>query len=88
MSLPLQLGGEGAGETLAFDGGFLQVVSTLPFAPGASVSLRVEFPTGYARLTGKSRSSKKRADGRFDVSFRLVTLRREVREALLAHHAG
>ncbi len=81
MSIPAQLP-DGDGEALTFDGEWLSCVLSRAFAPGSPVSLKLAMPNGVLALSGKAASSRRMDDGRFAVRLRLITLRREQREAL------
>lgn len=87
MSAQIRIGEDAVGETVAFDGETLEVRVTRAFAPGAPVVIEVLAPEGPMRVEGKSRGSKRQADGRFAVRVRTTSLRREVRAALAALHA-
>ncbi|MBZ0117893.1 MAG: hypothetical protein K8H88_12900 [Sandaracinaceae bacterium] len=78
MKLVLAKGGEG--EATSFDGDVLVTILPRAYAPGSPCELRVEDLT----LTGKTLGAKRRADGRFDVRVRLISVRREARERLLS----
>ena len=81
VRLVLERGGEARAES--FDGKVLSCVSPRAFAPGAPIRFRAELPSGERALDGKSLGSKRREDGAFTVRMRLVSLRREAREALV-----
>ncbi|MBX3274149.1 MAG: hypothetical protein KF729_28035 [Sandaracinaceae bacterium] len=73
----------GGGEALAFDGEeVLACALDRAFAPGAPIELALSAGEAALALRGKAIGSKRRLDGRFDVRVRLVSLRREDREAL------
>lgn len=80
MRVTLAAGGEGRAD--AIEGELLACVFSRAFAPGAPVDLEVRLPERVVPLRGKSLGSKKRADGSFEVRLRLISLRREDREAL------
>lgn len=67
-------------EPVALNNDLLDVVTDQPCAPGTPITLEI----GELSIEGKSRGTKKRADGRFDMKARLIGLRREQREQLLA----
>ncbi len=67
-------------ELVALSNDLLDVVVGEPCAPGTPITLEL----GGLALEAKSRGTKKRADGRFDLKARLVGLRREQREQLQA----
>jgi hypothetical protein len=76
-----------SGETLTltgYDGRHFVLQSARAFAPGYPIRLNVAFTTP-ATLELKSIGSKKRMDGGFEVRARPMTLRKDVRERLLAH---
>lgn len=82
MSVAITVGGE-PGEAVAFDGDeFLRLIAPRAYAPGAPLELRFSLADASFGFRGKARGSKRRDDGRFDVEARLVSLRREEREAL------
>ena len=58
----------------------LEVIVDEPCAPGRPITLEL----GELSLDAKSRGTKKRDDGRFDLKARLVGLRRDERERLQA----
>ena len=70
------------GFAVALDGLLLDVVSSGAHAPGRPVEVVLELPDGPLPLRAKSRGSRRREDGRFDVRLRLVELRREERARL------
>ncbi len=78
MGVAIELVSGERGEAVSLHGEVLTIISPKAFAPGAPVSLSVE----SAALRGKSRGSKRRDDGRFDVRLRLVSLTREERAHL------
>ncbi len=86
MPITLARGGDGSAESV--DGEVLTCVVSRAFAPGAPVDFTVRIGAGELTLGGKSLGSRRRDDGRFDVRFRLVNLRREDREALAATLPG
>lgn len=67
-------------EPLALKSDLLDAIADAPCAPGTPITLEI----GELRLEAKSRGTKRRDDGRFDLSVRLVGLRRGERERLLA----
>ncbi|MCB9592167.1 MAG: hypothetical protein H6719_05490 [Sandaracinaceae bacterium] len=82
MTLPVTFP-DGRGEALSFTGENLACALSRAFAPGAPLELSVALEGDEAlSLRGKTIGSKRRADGRFDVRLRLLSLRREEREAL------
>lgn len=88
MSIPFRFDG-GEGEALAFERAeVLRCVVSRAFAPGAPIALRigltVEAEPEEVALSGKSTGSKRRADGRFDLVVRLISLRKAHRLALEA----
>lgn len=84
MSVAVELSGGYEGEAVLLDGEHLQLVCERAFAPGAPVELEARLEGGPLVLRGKSRGSRRRSDGRFDVGLRLVNVRRSEREALRA----
>lgn len=82
MSLPVEFSSGDLGEAVAFDGKILSLISPGAFAPGMPLGFRVDARGEALELNGKSIGSRRRADGRFDVRVRLVSLRREQRETL------
>lgn len=70
------------GEAVGFDGSVVELVCVGAYAPGQPVELVVLLPDGPLALRGKSRGSRRREDGRFDVRLRPGALRREERERL------
>ena len=84
MSVPVELpDGGGDGEALAFDGEWLSCVLSRAFAPGSPVKLSLRLPKGKLALGGKAAGSRRMKDGRFALRLRLISLRRDQREALL-----
>lgn len=88
MSAPLTLARGVEGRAHSIDGEVLSCVVSRAYAPGAPVDLGVRLEAGELALRGKSLGSKRRDDGRFDVRLRLLSLRREEREALAAALPG
>jgi len=60
----------------------LYLVCAGAYPPGKPLTLRAELGAESLDLQGKSAGSKLRSDGRYDVTLRLVSLRREQRIAL------
>jgi hypothetical protein len=60
----------------------LYLVCARAYPPGKPLALRAELSGALVDLQGKSAGSKLRSDGRYDVTLRLVSLRREQRIAL------
>jgi hypothetical protein len=60
----------------------LYLVCAGAYPPGKPLTLRAELGDESLDLQGKSAGSKLRSDGRYDVTLRLVSLRREQRIAL------
>ena len=84
MTLPLELG-DRVGEALAFDQEWLWCVFPVPFAPGAPVDFVVSLNGLRTSLHGKATGSKRctgEGEPRFEVKLRMISLRREQREAL------
>lgn len=71
---------EGEGVLLGYAKNVVELVAPGPYAPGAPA----HFEIGDLALEGRSLGSKRLSDGRFQVRFRLITLRREDRERLEA----
>ena len=71
-------------ELCAFDGKLFKLRSRAAFAPGQPLTLHAQFQSEIT-LELKSVGSVKLADGAFEVRARAMTLRKEAREALLAH---
>ncbi|MBO6938089.1 MAG: hypothetical protein JJ863_24180 [Deltaproteobacteria bacterium] len=67
-------------EPVTLNNDLMEVITETPCAPGTPITLEL----GELRLQAKSRGTKKRDDGRFDLKVRLVGLRREERERLVA----
>jgi len=67
-------------EPVTLSNDLLEVITECPCAPGQPLTLEI----GELTLEAKSRGTRKRADGRFDLKVRLVGLRREERERLVA----
>lgn len=76
--------GGGGGHATAFAGEVLTLAISEPQATGRPVEVTLALADGELCLRGKSRGSRRREDGRFDVSLRLVALRREERLRLTA----
>lgn len=76
------VGGAGAGHAEGFAGERLDVVLDVAFAPGQPAALTLAMPDGPLRVDGRAQGSRRGDDGRFRVTFRLVNLRRDHREAL------
>ena len=60
----------------------LYLVCPRAYPPGKPLCLRAELGGEVLDLQGKSAGSKLRSDGRYDVTLRLVSLRRQQRIAL------
>jgi hypothetical protein len=60
----------------------LYLVCARAYPPGKPLALRAELSGEFVDLQGKSAGCKLRGDGRYDVTLRLVSLRREQRVAL------
>lgn len=67
----------------SFDGKLLVFESPRAFAPGNPLKVRVETPSLTLEL--KSIGSRKRAEGVFEVRARVMTMPKEVRDALNGH---
>lgn len=78
MSVVVELSGGERGEAVSLSGELLTIIAPKAFAPGAPVSFSIE----SAALQAKSRGSRQRDDGRFDVRVRLVNLTRDDRAHL------
>lgn len=83
MNVPLRLPA-GPGEVSDLDGERLHVISPTPYAPGQRFSGSIQLDGGAVTVEGRSQSSKKREDGRFEVRVRLVNLSRSGRVRLTA----
>jgi hypothetical protein len=73
---------EGEGEAVGLDNEMLRLISSQAFAPGTPLAFTVVAGDEQLELSGKTRSCKRRADGRFDLGVRLVDLRRAERKTL------
>ncbi|MCB9602279.1 MAG: hypothetical protein H6722_24810 [Sandaracinus sp.] len=76
--------GGGEGDFLGYAKNVVELVSPVPFAPGQPGRFELGLEAGALALEGRSLGSRKRDDGRFVVRFRLISLRRDEREALEA----
>jgi hypothetical protein len=81
-------GTQDAAHAVAFRDGVLDVRGARPFAPGTPVPFEIDLASddeaGDTRsLSGKVIGCKRNAAGGFDLRLRLVSLRREEREALV-----
>ena len=83
MTLSCKLASGDAIELLRFDGKLLTFVAGKAVAPGAPLRVRVE-PTGMT-LELKSIGSRKLDNARFELRARIMTMPKEVRDALNAH---
>lgn len=72
------------GELLAVEGEWATIVSVKAFAPGQPLSFDLQDDAGTFGIGGKAQGSKRLEDGRFRVKMRLVNLRRDLRERMLA----
>ncbi|NOY90068.1 MAG: hypothetical protein GXP55_02580 [Deltaproteobacteria bacterium] len=68
---------------LAFDGKWLVLEAPRAWAPGSPMAIRVEFAGTPHMLDARSLGSRRDAPGRFRVKLRLVSMRRDSRQALL-----
>lgn len=75
--------GSTALELHGFDGKQLSLVSPVAYAPGQRLEAQVALAPPFS-LALKSLGSVRRADGRFDVRARAMTMRKEERALLLA----
>ena len=75
----IRIAGE-PGELVWFGGELLEMISAVPLAPGTPTRIQID----DMPLEGKSQGSKRLDDGRFSVRFRLINLRREHRDRLVA----
>lgn len=80
--IPLRLATGEDAELLSLEGVQAALVSPRAFAPGAPIAFDALLGDGPVALEGKSHGSRRRGDGRFDVSLRMINLRREDRERL------
>ena len=71
-------------EARAFDGGTLQALTSTALAPGQRTEVCVVLSDRSVTAAAKSLGSRRRDDGRFEVRLRLLSLRREDRDALAA----
>ncbi len=85
--IPIRFTSGEEGVAVALDGLMLAVVSSGAHAPGRPVELQLALPDGALVVRAKSRGSRRREDSRFDVTLRLVTLRREQHARLAAAFA-
>lgn len=72
------------GHASAFDGEMIVLVLSRPLAPGTPFRGVVAIETGEIAIEGRATRSKRTADGTFEVRARLISLRRDDRERLLA----
>lgn len=85
MSLgPVRVEGAGEGEATSYEGEIMSLILARAYAPGSPLPFVLRLGDSELSLDGKTVSSKRRADGRFDVRVRLVSLRKEDREKLRA----
>jgi hypothetical protein len=85
MNAKLTAPRSGTIELLGFDGKFFQLRSADAFAPGQPLTVTITLASEHV-LDLKSLGSIKRAEA-FEVRARALTLRKETRDALLAHFA-
>lgn len=89
MSVVGRLSTGEAVELVAFDGQHLEIyVDGRAFAPGAPASIVFEVAPTPIPVGWKSHGSRKMPDGRFLARGRVISLTRELRDALLAAHAS
>lgn len=76
---------EGAeGNAISFEGEFLLAVVSRAFAPGTPLKGTIKLADGEIPIEGRATSSKRTPEGTFEVRARLINLRREIRERLVA----
>jgi hypothetical protein len=82
--IPLFIADQLEGRALACEAGRLHFVAPKSFPPGQPLALALQ-PSAAARLPLAARcvGSKRRDDGHFDVTARLINLDRATREALV-----
>ena len=80
--LNVSLGDDTQALAVNYKANTLYLVCARAYPPGKPLALRAELAGGLLDLQGKSAGSKLRSDGRYDVTLRLVSLRREQRIAL------
>lgn len=68
----------------AFDGNAIEVVTQRAFAPGARAVMVLEIASEALGIEVKCHGSRKLEDGRFSVRGRVISMRREDRENLIA----
>ena len=79
----------GEGEVVSLRGEVLALRLSRPFAPGSPVDLRIEADdAAIVRVRGKTVSSRRREDERYDVRLRIVTLRKDDRRRLARFESG
>lgn len=76
------------GEAASFDGEFLVALLSRAFAPGTPLTGTLTLEGGEIAIEGRATGSRRQPDGRFEVRARLINLRREVRERLVAASRG
>jgi hypothetical protein len=82
IALPIQLLDGGRALAVAYSSAGLSLICECAYPPGKPLALTAELGGGMLALQGKSGGSRRRADGRYDVTLRLISLRREQREQL------
>lgn len=82
--LAIAFGDGTEGRVAGFEGTMLLAVGEKAYAPGRPLELVLKLEGGDARVRAKTIGSKRREDGAFDVRMRLVDLRKDDRERLLA----
>lgn len=83
MKIRLESGEEAEAQT--WDGSVLTLHGPRAFAPGSPVCFVAKLEHGERTFEGRTLGSKRIEEGRFEVRMRLVNLRRDDRNALVAH---
>jgi len=81
-SYPAELGDGSSATAVGFAAERLTLIVDRAYPPGRPLSPVLTLPGATVPLQGKTISSKRREDARFDVHLKLTSLRREQREAL------
>ncbi len=75
---------EGKGELLSLVRDQMQAIGPAPYAPGTPIRLSVGLTEVSIPVEAKCGGSKRRDDGRFDLTLRVINMRRAHRDALTA----
>ena len=75
---------EGKGELVSFTRDQLHAIGPVPYAPGTPIRLNVALTEVSIPIEAKCGGSKRREDGRFDLTLRVINMRRLHREAIMA----